>query len=62
MSEHQPETAAILQELRSLRADQAEQYRMLKNKIASLRWVVNRLYDEQERLACLLDDDQATPE
>ena len=53
------DAAAILQELRAIRAEQAEQHRTLKNKIASLRWTVNRLFDEQERLACLLDDHPA---
>lgn len=49
--------AAILQELRALRAEQAEQYRTLKNKMSSMRWVLNRVRDEQERLAGLSDDE-----
>ena len=55
------ETAAILQELRTIRAEQAEQFRLLKNKLSSLRWVVNRMRDEQEHIAGVLDDGGANP-
>ena len=54
--------AAILKELREIRAEQAEHFRLLKNKIASTRWIVNRMLIELEHMSALLDEQGQTPE